>query len=191
MVTSQPPGHAGHGPDRPALLSRPGQPWVGQQRAGRPRPPGRAARARVAGSATGLAACVAAAVGVVVGATGRHEPGGHPPVTFAGVNLATHVHATAALTAASWGTSIRLTIRGVPLNVRCRLVVRSRTGAAETAGVWDAWREGSITVPASAGWRPSEIASLQVKVGARAAVTIKTAGAAPAKQSSARSRRLR
>jgi hypothetical protein len=82
------------------------------------------------------------------------------------------VSATAALTATSWGTSIQLNLRGVPRNVRCRLIVHSRTGATEVAGVWAAWSDGPISVPASADWRPSDIASLEVATPARTLVTI-------------------
>jgi len=85
------------------------------------------------------------------------------------------VSATAALTATSWGTSIQLNLRGLPLNVRCRLIVHSRTGATEVAGVWAAWSDGPINVPASADWRPSDIASLEVATPARTLVTISAA----------------
>jgi hypothetical protein len=85
------------------------------------------------------------------------------------------VSATAALTATSWGTSIQLNLRGLPLNVRCRLIVHSRAGAAEVSGVWDAWSDGPISVPASADWRPSDIASLEVATPARTLVTISAA----------------
>ena len=61
---------------------------------------------------------------------------------------------------------------GLPLNVPCRLIVRSRAGATEITGVWDAWRTGPVTVPASAGWLPSDIASLQVATTTRNLVTI-------------------
>jgi hypothetical protein len=83
-----------------------------------------------------------------------------------------HVSATAVLTATSWGTSIQLRVRGAPLNVPCRLIARSRAGATEVTGVWDAWRDGPITVPASVGWRPSDIASLRVATTAKTLVTI-------------------
>lgn len=73
------------------------------------------------------------------------------------------------------GTSIQLRLRGVPLNVQCRLIVRSRTGTAEVAGVWDAWRTGTISVPASAGWLPSGIASLQVATPVKTLVTFTVA----------------
>ena len=63
-------------------------------------------------------------------------------------------------------------MNGLPLNVPCRLIVRSRAGATEITGVWDAWRTGPVTVPASAGWLPSDIASLQVATTTRNLVTI-------------------
>ena len=155
-------------------------------RIGRPGSATRTRRTRVAGLVTALAAAAAAAAGVMLGGSGVAVSGKHPAVMLSGMNPATHVRVTAALTPASWGTRIRLTIRGAPLNVRCRLVVRSRAGRTETAGVWDAWREGPITVPASAGWRPSDIASLQVMAGARTLVTIRTARSASAHGSATR-----
>jgi putative zinc finger protein len=107
---------------------------------------------------------------------------GPASATFTGVNPATHVVATAALTPTSWGTSIQLRLRGIPLNVECRLVAHSRTGATEVTGVWDAWSRGPVSVPASAGWRAADITSLQVVAGTKPLVTIDTSGrpAAPA-----------
>jgi hypothetical protein len=139
---------------QPARVSRPG----------RPRRPWRAA----------AAVCAAAAAGVAGGWWLAPVGTGEPPaaVTLSAANPATHVSATAALTATSWGTSIQLQLRGLPLNVQCRLIVRSRTGAAEVAGVWDAWQAGPVTVPASAGWLPSDIASLQVAAGGKTLVII-------------------
>ena len=149
-----------------------------------PAPPGRAAgRPAHAGPrirparrwrAIAAAACVAAAAGTAGGiwltATGAApQPA---TVTLSGANPATHVSATVILTATSWGSSIQLRLRGAPLNVPCRLIARSRTGATEVTGVWAAWRDGSITVPASAGLRPSDIASLQVATTAKILVTI-------------------
>jgi hypothetical protein len=93
-------------------------------------------------------------------------------MTVSGANPAAHVRAVAALTATSWGTSIRLRVSGLPLNVHCWLVVRSRSGQSEVAGVWDAWSPGPVTVSASAAWRPSDIASLQVQTATRSLVTI-------------------
>jgi hypothetical protein len=124
--------------------------------------------------ALAAAACVAAVAGASGGfLLAPRDTGSQPAtVTLSAANLASHVTATAALTATPWGTSIQLELSGVPLNVPCRLIVRSRTGATEVAGVWDAWRKGPISVPASAGWLPPDIASLQVATATRALVTI-------------------
>jgi hypothetical protein len=93
---------------------------------------------------------------------------GFPPVAagpaaialkVSGADAATHVSATATLTAMSWGTSIQLQVRGLPENVECRLIVRSRNGRTEVSGVWDAWAKGPVSIPASASWLPSDIAS--------------------------------
>lgn len=143
--------------------------------------PGR--RVRWLPGVTGLAVSAAAAAVLITGPFGSPaRPGGHQvaPVTLSGTSRASHVHATARLLATSWGTSIRLTVRGVPVNVRCRLVVRSTAGGAETTGLWEAWRDGPITVPASADWRPSDIASLAVVAGHTTLVTIKSAPLSPA-----------
>jgi hypothetical protein len=121
-----------------------------------------------------VAVCAAAAAGIAGGWWLAAAGPGQPPatVTLSAANPATHVSATAALTATSWGTSIQLRLRGLPLNVQCRLIVRSLTGATEIAGVWDAWQAGPITVPASAGWLPSDIAGLQVAAAGKTLVTM-------------------
>ena len=150
----------------------------------RPDPPGRTARQPApAGThrrparrwrAIAAAACAAAAAGTAGGIWLTNTGAAPRPatVTLSGTNPATQVSATAVLTATSWGTSIQLRLRGAPLNEPCRLIARSRTGATEVTGVWTAWRDGPITVPASAGLRPSDIASLQVATTAKTLVTI-------------------
>jgi hypothetical protein len=130
-------------------------------------------RWRVAAAAASAAAVAGAAGGFWLAPTGTAPR--PATVTLSGANPAMHASATAALTATSWGTSIQLHLRGLPLNVPCRLIVHSRTGATEVAGVWDAWGDGPISVPASAGWRPSDIASLEVATPARTLVTISAA----------------
>ena len=138
------------------------------------RTPGRPGRRwRVAAVAACLAAVAGAAGGFWLAPTGTaRRPA---TVTLSGANPGMHVRATAALTATSWGTSIQLSLRGLPLNVPCRLIVHSRTGATEVSGVWDAWSDGPISVPASARWRPSNIASLEVATPAKTLVTIAAA----------------
>ena len=126
-------------------------------------------RLRAAGAAACLtAAAVTAGFWLSSGSGGQHAAA----LTLAGANPATHVSATATLTATSWGTSIQLQVRGLPENVECRLVVRSRTGRTEVSGVWGAWADGPVSIPASASWLPSDIATLQVTTTIRNLVTI-------------------
>lgn len=126
--------------------------------------------------AAATAASVAVAAGFALGYGLMPASTGHTAASesFTGVNPATHVVATAALTSTSWGTSIQLRLKGIPLNVECSLIARSRAGATEVTGVWDAWSKGPVSVPASAGWRIADIASLQVATGTKTLVTINT-----------------
>ncbi len=118
------------------------------------------------------AACLAAAAGGGLWLSSG-DAGPQPTVlTRSGSNPATHVAATATLTATSWGTSIELQVSGRPENVDCHLVVHSRSGRDEESGVWDAWAKGPVRIPASASWLPSDIASLQVTTSAGNLVTI-------------------
>jgi hypothetical protein len=93
-------------------------------------------------------------------------------ITLSGANPVTHVRVTATLTGTSWGTRIRLLAWGVPRGQPCRLIIRSRTGGTEVTGTWDAWRSGPISVPASAAWRPADIATLQVATPSRNLLTL-------------------
>jgi hypothetical protein len=97
--------------------------------------------------------------------------------TFSAVDNATHVHASAALTGTSWGTSIQVTAVGLPRGQLCWLVVHSRTGGTEVDGYWQASGDSPVTVPGSAAWQPSDIADVQVVTDAGVLVTI---AAAPA-----------
>lgn len=133
--------------------------------------------------AAGAAACLAGAA--TAGGFWLSPGGGKSAgtVTLASTNPATHVSATAILTGTSWGTSIQLEVSGLPENVECRLVVRSRAGQTEVSGVWDAWARGPVSIPASASWRPSDIASLQVATTTRNLLTISAVHpAAPAER---------
>jgi hypothetical protein len=128
----------------------------------------------------GLAAVAAAAALGVSGGFWFAQPGVSRPtakvapatVTLSGANPVTHVRVSVMLSATSWGTSIRLRASGLPLNQTCRLIVRSRSGATEIAGTWQAWAGGPMTIPASAAWRPADIASLQLATASRNLVTV-------------------
>jgi hypothetical protein len=118
------------------------------------------------------AACLAA--GVTSGVWLSSSSGGRPAtmLTFAGTDSATHVSATATVTATSWGSSIQLQVSGLPENVECRLVVRSAAGRTEVSGAWDAWAKGPESIPGSASWLPSDIASLEVTTSAKSLLTM-------------------
>jgi hypothetical protein len=127
-------------------------------------------RWRVLAATAAACAAVGAAGGLWL-AQPREKPA-PAAITLSGANPATHVRVKVTLTGTSWGTSIRLVARGLPLNVPCRLIVRSRAGGTEVTGVWDAWGAGPVTVPASAGLRPADIASLRVATTSRNLVTV-------------------
>src|SRR5262249_42237865 len=106
-----------------------------------------------------------------------HNPATPPPaaITLTGANPVTHVRVTVTLTGTSWGTSIRLLASGLPLNQPCQLIVRSRTGATEIAGVWPAGPAGPLTSPAGPAAPPAAISSLQVATPKQNLVTITAA----------------
>ncbi|HEX7162278.1 MAG TPA: zf-HC2 domain-containing protein [Trebonia sp.] len=128
--------------------------------------------------ATAAAACLAVGVGggLWLSGVGRSQA---TTLTLTGTNPATHVTATATLTATSWGSSIQLQVSGLPENVECRLIVRSLSGRSEVSGAWDAWQKGPVSIPASASWLPSGIASLQVTTTAKSLVTMSTSHQPP------------
>jgi hypothetical protein len=121
--------------------------------------------------AVAAAACLAAGVtgGVWLSSGSGERPA---TLTFAGTDSATRVSATATVTATSWGSSIQLQVSGLPENVECRLVVRSAAGRTEVSGAWDAWAKGPVSIPGSASWLPSDIASLEVTTSAEPLVTM-------------------
>ena len=76
------------------------------------------------------------------------------------------------LTATSWGTRIELQLIGAPLNNQCALIVITRAGASEQAGIWAAWSDGPINVPASSSWHLYDITRLTIVSGARTLATL-------------------
>jgi hypothetical protein len=107
------------------------------------------------------------------GGTGQRQAA--PAASFSGVNPAAGISATAALQATSWGTSIGLRLDGVPRATWSAGWSSIRGGGAEITGAWSAWSAwspGTVSVPASAAWRPADITSLQVTVGKRTLVTL-------------------
>ncbi len=138
--------------------------------------PGRAWRATAltaAALAVGLGAGFSlAALGTSPSAAPAASAAAADGVTFSGNNPAAHVRATAVLTATSWGTRIELQLSGAPRNQQCSLIVVTRAGASEQAGIWSAWSDGPITVPASASWHLYDITRLTIMSGARRLATL-------------------
>jgi hypothetical protein len=165
-----------------AGTSRAGTTRAGTIRAGTSRAgTSRAGKARAAVGRWRTAACMAAAAvaglaaGFWLAPQGAIQPAVNGPpaaITLSGANPVTHVRVRVTLTGTSWGTSIGLLVRGLPLNQPCQLIVRSRSDATEVAGTWDAWSSGPVRVPASAGWRPADISSLQLAIPGKTLVTI-------------------
>jgi Putative zinc-finger len=120
-------------------------------------------RRRVAATASALA-IAAASLGAVVLAT-RDTGGGGAPSDVASVSAAnarTGVSARIGLRPASWGTGIRVRLRGVPAGTRCRLIAISRSGRREIAGTWRATYDGTADVQTATAIPRAELASFAV-----------------------------
>ena len=72
--------------------------------------------------------------------------------------------ATVQVSAATWGSAIKLTIEHVPKGYECTMIVVAADGHSETAGTWKAPTSGTITIPGTVGIDPDEIASIQVRL---------------------------
>jgi hypothetical protein len=124
----------------------------------------RRARRRRMGVAASAIAIVALTVGAVVVGT-RDTGGTGPPSEVASVsatNPRTGVAARIGLRPATWGTAIRVRLRGVPPGTRCRLIAFSRSGRREVAGTWRATYEGTADVQTATAIPKNELASLAV-----------------------------
>jgi hypothetical protein len=93
--------------------------------------------------------------------------------TLTGSNTTTRVRGSASLRAESWGTEIWVTLHGVPGGVQCALVVRARDGRSVVGGTWSSGNStAGVWVPASAPFRPSQIASLEVATPTKRLITL-------------------
>jgi len=108
---------------------------------------------------------VAAAMVLVAGIAGVlvHGHTSHPGgVVVTATAPHTHVTAKARLTEDASGTTIALTLSGVPSDARCRLVVIGRDGHREVAGSWRASYAGDVTVDGATAMTRDQIASMRV-----------------------------
>jgi hypothetical protein len=93
--------------------------------------------------------------------------------SFTGNNPTTRVSGDALLTTKSWGTEIWVKLQGVPGGVQCGLVVHARDGQSVVAGTWSSGSSTAASwVPASAPFRPSQIASLEVTTPTERLITL-------------------
>jgi hypothetical protein len=123
----------------------------------------RARRRRLALAASAVAVAAITA-GTIVLATRDTGSGGTPSqvASVSASNPRTGVAARFALRPASWGTAIRVRLRGVPPGTRCRLIAFGRNGRREVAGAWRATYDGTADVQTATAIPRSELASVAV-----------------------------
>jgi predicted anti-sigma-YlaC factor YlaD len=123
----------------------------------------RTRRRRLALVASAIAAAAVTAGTVVIAARDTGSGGTASGVaSVSASNPQTGVAATIGLRPASWGTAIRVRLRGVPPGTRCWLVAFARTGRREVAGTWRATYDGTADVETATAIPRSELASVAV-----------------------------
>ncbi|MGD1223493.1 anti-sigma factor [Streptomyces krungchingensis] len=113
---------------------------------------------------TALVAAVVCVL-VVVLLPGNAAHSGNPPhaVTLSNTDPETHVRASVALEAETWGTSMDVTLSHLPPGRICRLVVHSHQGVTETGGTWSTDYGGSSgNIPAATSISPQDIDTMEV-----------------------------
>jgi hypothetical protein len=124
----------------------------------------RRARRRRVGAAAGAVALAAIAAGAIV--LGTQDTGGNGEsdnVASVSANSAsTGVTASLGLRPAPWGTAVRVRLKGVPPNTRCKLIAYSRGGRREVAGTWRATYDGTADVQAATAIPRGQLASFEV-----------------------------
>jgi hypothetical protein len=114
-------------------------------------------RHRVIGVSAVVLACVATGVTIA-----HQQPGTPNSETVSATDATTHVHASATLTARSWGTQISLQLSGVAWAQRCELVVSSTDGQRDTAATWVANYQASLDITGTTAIPTDHIRHLDV-----------------------------
>jgi hypothetical protein len=120
----------------------------------------RSRRRRLAVAVTALALVAVAASAAVI--SDRDSGSSRETVPVTAMNPRTGVTARLGLRPASWGTAIRVRLRGVPPGTRCRLIVTSRRGQREIAGTWRATYDGTADVQTATAIPRDQLASFAV-----------------------------
>ena len=74
----------------------------------------------------------------------------------------TGVTASFGVRPAPWGTAVRVRLRGVPPNTRCRLIAYARGGGREVAGTWRATYDGTADVQTATAIPRERLAAFEV-----------------------------
>lgn len=86
------------------------------------------------------------------------------PKAADGDSDADDVSASVQVTAAPWGSNIRMLIVDVPKGYKCTMIVDSATGRREATATWLAPSAGTFTIPAASSIAPDQIALIQVRL---------------------------
>jgi Putative zinc-finger len=117
-------------------------------------------RRRLAVAVTALALAAVAASAVVI--SDRDTSSTREVASVTATNPRTGVTARLGLRPASWGTAIRVRLRGVRPGARCRLIATSRSGQREIAGTWRATYDGTADVQTATAIPRNQFASFSV-----------------------------
>jgi hypothetical protein len=131
---------------------------IGRLRAAR-----RARRRRLAAAAGAFALAAIAAGAIVIGTD--NTGGGSTNRNVASIsatNARTGVTASFGVRPAPWGTAVRVRLRGVPPNTRCKLITYSRDGGREVAGTWRATYGGTADVQTATAIPRNRLAAIEV-----------------------------
>lgn len=131
---------------------------IGRLRAAR-----RTRHRRLSAAVGGVALVAIAAGAIVIGTNNTGESGGSKNVaSISATSARTGVTASFGMRPASWGTAVRVRLRGVPPNTRCKLIAYSRGGGREVAGTWRATYEGTADVQTATAIPRDRLAAFEV-----------------------------
>ena len=137
---------------------------IGRLRAAR-----RARRRRLAAAGGAFALAAIAAGAIVIGTDNTGGGGTNRNVaSISATSARTGVTASFGVRPAPWGTAVRVRLRGVPPNTRCKLITYSRDGGREVAGTWRATYDGTADVQTATAIPRGRLAAIEVTtVGGR------------------------
>ncbi|MBA8925872.1 anti-sigma factor RsiW [Kutzneria viridogrisea] len=127
-----------------------------------PRRHRRTSRRQFAFTAAGIIAAVAVSAVLVERSLAGPSGPQQPSATWQATDSTTKVVASADLTNQLWGTEVRLSMRNLPKDQVCQLVVHNRNGQTQSAGWWRNGQETEGDVPASTSFALKDIDRMDV-----------------------------